>query len=29
VGDVHLTYGQLEFAKDTRWGELITKYQEL
>jgi hypothetical protein len=27
VGDVHLTYDQLDFAKDTRWGDLIARFQ--
>jgi hypothetical protein len=27
VGDVVIAYDQLDFAKDTRWGELITTYQ--
>jgi hypothetical protein len=28
VGDVTIAYEMLDFAKDTRWGELIRKYQE-
>ena len=28
VGDVQVAYGGLDFAKATRWGELITKYQQ-
>jgi hypothetical protein len=28
VGDAQLTYDKLDFAKDTRWGKLIARYQE-
>jgi hypothetical protein len=29
VGDVSVGYDRLDFAKDTRWGELIKKYQQM